>query len=211
MDELKKIICVIILSFLSINIFGQKQNDFYTSFSESVIKHTLDFDENGIVRISSIRKHMSPFYSLNGTYKKVGDSIYIKFEKINSSDLTKAREFGFEMFSEIELSLYQNGSELIDPKNRTVYVTSKKLKRRKIKRKSITFINGKKYIYERWVTDGYGLIRWEPRKNKRYEKAFSKVLENIDEYETSVIRGLTAYEKFGLIGINGVSIIKRKN
>lgn len=210
MTELKNIICLIILSLLSINTFGQKQNDFYISFSESLIKHTLSFDENGIVKISSIRKHMSPFYSHNGTYKKVGDSIYIKMGKINSSNLTKAREFGFELFSEIELTLYQNDSELIDPNNRTVYVTSRKLNRKRIKRKSIAFINGKKYVYERMVTDGYGLIRQRPRKNRRFEKAFAKVLENPDEYETTVIRGLTAYEKFGLIGINGVSIMNKK-
>lgn len=211
MNEFKKIICLIILSFLSVNTFGQKQNDFYTSFSESVIKHTLNFDENGVVRISSIRRHMSPFYSLNGTYKKVGDSIYIKIGKINSFDLPEAKKFGFESFNEMELVLYQDGSELIDPKNRTVYVTSRKMNRKKIKRKSIAFIDEKKYVYERLVTDGYGLIRREARKNKGFEKAFTEVLENPDEYETKVIRGLTAYEKFGLIGINGVSIMNKKN
>ena len=211
MNVFKKIIYLITLSLLSINTFGQSQNDFYTSFSETEIKHTLNFDDSGIVRIGSIRKHMSPFYSINGTYKKVGDSIYIKINIINSFDLPKAKKFGFESFSEKEIILYQNKSELIDLKNRTVYVKSRKLSRKKIKRKSIAFINGKKYIYERLITDGYGLIRREPRKNKRFEKAFADVLENPEEYETNVIRGLTAYEKYGLIGINGVSVMNKKN
>lgn len=200
---------IILLTFQ--NSFGQNRNDFYTSFSERGIKHNLNFDDNGIVRIGSIRRHMSPFYSLSGKYKKVGDSIYIEMDKINSFDLTEAKKFGFESFSEMEIVLYQNNSELIDPKNRTVYVTSRKLGRKRIKRKSITFINGKKYVYERLVTDGYGLIRREPRKNRRFEKALSKVIENPEEYETNVIRGLTAYKKYGLIGINGVSIIIEKN
>ena len=211
MNVFKKIIYLITLSFLSINTFGQSQNDFYTSFSETGIKHTLNFDDNGIVRIGIIRKHMSPFYSLNGTYKKVEDSIYIKIDKINSFDLSKANKFGFESFSGKELVLYQNKSELIDPKNQTVYVKSRKLNRKRIKRKSIAFINGKKYIYERMVTDGYGLIRRKPRRNRRFEKASAEVLENIDDYETKVIRGLTAYQKFGLIGINGVSIMNKKS
>ena len=96
-------------------------------------------------------------------------------------------------------------------KNRTVYVTSRKLGTNKIKRKSIAFINGKKYLYERLVTDGYGLIRRAPKKNRRFEKALSKVLENPEEYETNVVRGLSAYKKYGLIGIIGVSIINKKN
>mgnify|MGYP006130835291 FL=1 len=208
---MKKIVTIIIICLTIQYSFGQNQNDFYTSFSESGIKHNLNFDENDIVRIGSIRRHMSPFYDLVGTYKKRGDSIYIKMQKINSFELQKAEKFGFESFSEMELILYQNGSELIDPKNRTVYVTSRKLNRKKIKRKSIAFIDNKKFIYERLVTDGYGLIRREPRKNKRFNKALAEVLENPDNYETEVIRGLTAYEKYGLIGINGVSIMNKKN
>ena len=210
MNHFKKIIFLIILSFLSMSVFGQKQNEFYTSFSESGIQHTLNFDENGKVQIGSIRRHMSPYYQISGTYENSGDSIYIKMVKINSIDLPEAKEFGFESFSEMELTLYQKGSELIDSKNKTVYVTSRKLNRKKIKRKSIAFINGKKYVYERLVTDGYGLIKREPRKNKRFEKALDEVLENPDEYETKVIRGLTAYQKFGLIGIYGVSIMNKK-
>ena len=153
---------------------------------------------------------MSPFYDIVGTYEKKGDSIYIKMQKINSFELQKAKKFGFESFSEMELTFYENGSELIDPKNKTAYVTSRKLNRKRIKRKSIAFIDNKKYIYERPVTDGYGLIRREPRKNKRFNKALEEVLKNPDNYETKVIRGLSAYEKYGLIGINGVSIMNKK-
>ncbi|AGC78068.1 hypothetical protein LX97_03155 [Nonlabens dokdonensis] len=208
---MKKTVVLIILCLTFQYSFGQNKNDFYTSFSESGIKHNLNFDKNNIVRISSIRRHMSPFYNLVGTYKKRGDSIYIKIQKINSLEVSKAKKFGFESFSEMELVLYANGSELIDPKNRTVYVTSRKLNRKKIKRQSIAFIDNKKYIYERLVTDGYGLIRREPRKNKSFDKALAEVLKNPDNYERTIIRGLTAYEKYGLIGINGVSIINKKN
>ena len=208
---MKKTVSLIIICLIIQYSFGQKLNDFYTSFSENGIKHNLSFDKNGIVEIGSIRRHMSPFYDIAGTYKKRGDSIYIKMSKINNLELSKAKKFGLESFSEMELTLYQNGSELIDQKNRTVYVTSRQLNRKKIKRKSIAFINDKKYIYERLVTDGYGLIRREPRKNKRFDKALAEVLENPDNYKIKVISGLTAYEKYGLIGINEVSIMNKKN
>ena len=211
MDVLNKIICLIILFFSSINGYGQNKNDFYTSFSENGIQHAINFDDNAIVRIGSIPRHMSPFYSVRGTYKKAGDSIYIKMEKLSPFDMSEAEKFGFEPFSEMELVLYQKDSELIDYKNRTVYVTSRKLNRKKIKRKSIAFINGKKYVYERIVTDGYGLIRREPRRNRSFEKALAKFLENPDRVQTQVIRGLTAYQKYGLIGINGVAIMTNKN
>ena len=208
---MKKIVTIII-SYLTIqSSFAQNQNDFYTAFSDSGIKHNLNFDVNNMVRVGSIRRHMAPFYDLVGTYKKTGDSIYIKMRKIDSFELPETKKFGLESFSEMEIVLYQKGSELIDPKNRTVYVTSRKLNTKKIKRKGIACIEGKKYIYERFVTDGYGLIRREPRKNKKFEKAFSEVLENSDNYETKVMFGLTAYDKYGLIGINGVSIINKKD
>ena len=149
----KKNILLLILILLSVTTFGQKLNDFYTSFSENGIKHNLNFDENGIVEIGSIRRHMSPFYDIFGTYQKKGDSIYIEMEKINSLELSKAKKFGLESFSEMKLVLYHNGSELIDIKNQTVYVTSKRLNNKKIKRKSIAFIDNEKYTYERIVTD----------------------------------------------------------
>ncbi|MDG4949596.1 hypothetical protein NLM59_01550 [Weeksellaceae bacterium KMM 9724] len=56
----------------------------------------------------------------------------------------------------------------------------------------------------------YGLIRREPRKNKRFNKALADVLENPGNYKIEVIRGLTAYEEYGLIGVNGVSIMNKK-
>ena len=208
---MKKTVALIIICLIIQYSFGQKENDFYTSFSESGIQHNLNFDKNGIVLIGNIRRHMSPFYNLVGTYEKRGDSIYIKIQEINAGELSKAKKLGFESFSEMELVLYVNGSELIDLKNRTVYVTSRKLNRKKIKRKSIAFIDNKKYIYERPITDGYGLIRRKPRKNKRFEKVLAKVLRNPDNYERRIIRGLTAYEKYGIIGINGVSIMNKKN
>jgi len=48
-----------------------------------------------------------------------------------------------------------------------------------------------------------------PHKNKRFDKALAEVLKNPNEYKTNVIRGLSAYQKFGLIGINGISIITK--
>jgi hypothetical protein len=41
--------------------------------------------------------------------------------------------------------------------------------------------------------------------------ALSKKVSQTKQYETNVIRGLTAYKKYGLNGINGVSIINKKN
>ncbi|MDG4945468.1 hypothetical protein NMK71_03495 [Weeksellaceae bacterium KMM 9713] len=132
---MKKIVTIIIICLTIQYSFGQKQNDFYTSFSESGIKHNLSFDKNDIVRIGSIRRHMSPFYDLVGTYKKRGDSIYIKMQKINSFELQKAEKFGFESFSEMELILYQNGSELIDQKKQNCLCNIKKIKQKKDKAK----------------------------------------------------------------------------
>lgn len=207
---MKKIITLVIICLIIQYSFGQNRNDFYTSFSETgSIQHTLNFDDNGKVRIGSIRRHMSPFYVVFGKYESRKDTIFIKMNKINFIDLPKVKNFGLDYFSDKELTLYKNKSELIDKENRTVYVSSRKLYSNRIKRKSIAFINGKKYLYERWVTDGYGLIRREPKKNKKFEKAFAEVLKNIDDYKTEVIRGLTAYQRFGLIGINGVNIIEK--
>jgi hypothetical protein len=69
-------------------------------------------------------------------------------------------------------------------------------------------IDGKIYKQKRTKTDGYGLVRKDYRPNKRLKKQVKQI--DADNYEIKVLRGKEAYDKYGLIGMNGVIEITEK-
>jgi hypothetical protein len=75
-------------------------------------------------------------------------------------------------------------------------------------RYDIYSIDGKIYKQKRTKTDGYGLVRKDYRPNKRLKKQVKQI--DADNYEIKVLRGKEAYDKYGLIGMNGVIEITEK-
>ena len=67
-------------------------------------------------------------------------------------------------------------------------------------------INGEIYKQKRVKTDGYGLVRKDYRPNQKLKKRVKKI--NADNFKVTVWRGKEAYDKYGLIGMNGVIEIK---
>ena len=66
-------------------------------------------------------------------------------------------------------------------------------------------IDGKTFIQDMGVTDGYGLIRKSPKTNK----ALQKKLKGIDKDNCTheIVRGLNAYKRFGIKKVYGVIVI----
>jgi hypothetical protein len=66
-------------------------------------------------------------------------------------------------------------------------------------------IDGKTFIQDMGVTDGYGLIRKSPKTNK----ALQKKLKGIDKDNCTleIVRGLNAYKRFGIKRVYGVIVI----
>ncbi len=69
-------------------------------------------------------------------------------------------------------------------------------------------VDGKIYKQKRTKTDSYGLIRRDYRPNKRLKKRVKQI--DLDNCKITVLRGKEAYDKYGLIGMNGVIEISEK-
>ncbi len=70
-------------------------------------------------------------------------------------------------------------------------------------------IDGKIYKQKSVKTDGYGLVRKDYRPNQKLKKRVKLI--NADNCKITVLRGKKAYDKYGLIGMNGViEIVEKK-
>ncbi|MFN7604167.1 MAG: hypothetical protein ACK5R0_22465 [Bacteroidota bacterium] len=69
-------------------------------------------------------------------------------------------------------------------------------------------VDGTIYKQKRTKTDGYGLVRKNYRPNKRLKRRVKQI--DVDNYKITVLRGKVAYDKYGLIGMNGVIEISEK-
>lgn len=69
-------------------------------------------------------------------------------------------------------------------------------------------VDGKIYKQKRAKTDGYGLVRKDHSPNKKLKKRLKQI--DLDNCKITVLRGKEAYDKYGLIGMNGVIEISEK-
>jgi hypothetical protein len=78
------------------------------------------------------------------------------------------------------------------------------------RQKSYFEINEKIYKVDLGITDGYGLLRKNPRKNRRFEKILKKIYETPTNYNVEIIKGLKAYDRYGIKKVFGVARITKK-
>lgn len=206
---MKKLISILFF-LLNFFAFSQVKEITYKSFSESNSReHLLYFVNDSIVRISSIRTHMSGQVSLNAKFKKINDTIEITISKLTTKDSIEFSKYQLVHLDNKIIKLYINKTELIDIENKTVYVKNSIYSKNYYRRKSLSYFESKKYVIDRGITNGYGLLDKMPKENKKFLKVLQKQIENPENYKSTIFRGLTAYRKYGLIGINGVSVTER--
>ena len=207
---MKKITFIIIL-FINSFTYSQVKEKIYKSFSESNSReHLLYFINDSIVKMSSIRTHMSGQVSLTAKYQKINDTIEIIISKLTPNDSIEFSKYQLSYLNDKIIKLYVNKTELIDIENKTVYVKNSIYSKNYYRRKSLSYFEGRKYIIDRGLTNGYGTLDKLPKKNKKFLKELQKQIENPESYISIIYRGLTAYEKFGRIGINGVCVTEKK-
>jgi hypothetical protein len=200
----------ILLFFINFFSFSQVKGEIYKSFSENNSReHLLTFVNDSVVKLSNIRTHMSGQVVLNGKFKKINDTIQISLSKLSAKDSMEVAKYQINYLDNKIIKLYINKTELIDVENKTVYVKNSIYYKNYYRRKSLSYFEGKKYIVDRGITNGYGTIDKMPKKNKKFYKALQKQIENPNNYKSTIFRGLTAYRKYGLIGINGVCVTER--
>jgi hypothetical protein len=121
-------------------------------------------------------RHMSGRIVISGFYHKVQDTIYIFIPKLDQTKMSEANKFGLAYLSGTKIKLIEIKTELLDFENDAVYVRSKIYSSKKVRRKTITFINGKKYLVDGGLIDGYGLIESEPKKNPEFMKVVEEMV-----------------------------------
>lgn len=205
-----KKIFLIKICLLSFVTFSQKINENYKSFSENnSSEHLLNFVNDSVVQFSSIRTHMSGQVILEGKFKKTRDTIFIYAPNFSAKEYTEAKMYKIDYLENKIIKLQINKTELIDNENKTVYVKNSIYLKNYYLRKSLSYFEGKKYIIDRGIISGYGTYVKTPRKNKKFLKTIEKKIKNPNNYKSTIFRGLTAYKKFGLIGINGVVVTEK--
>lgn len=205
-----RIITCLLLLLLSINTTAQIKDDYYESFSSIAFPHTIRFINDSVVMFQNIKRHMQSVTHVYGKFKKNNDTLYIDIPRIQFSDSLKAVESGIYNLSGKKLKLTQHKTEFIDRVNQIVYVKSSIFRKKRIRRKRIILLNGRKHILDCGLTNGYGLIESEPLKNRTLTKFYS-IVNHLDDYTTTQYNTLEAYEKFGILGIHGISSFDLKN
>ena len=208
---MKNIILIFVL-LISIFVSSQTKNDSYKSFSNSTrTAHIITFENDSIVTIQNVMSHMSGRIALNGIYHKVQDTIYISIPELDPTKMYHANKFGLAYLSGTKIKLIETKTELLDFENNAVYVRSKIYGTNRVRRKTITFINGKKYLVDGGLIDGYGLIKSEPKKNAKFMKAVEEMVKIPEEYSTKKYGLIEGYQKFGILAIKGVIDYRKKN
>lgn len=201
----------ILIFFLNFVSFSQVKGEIYKSFSENNSReHLLTFVNDSVVKLSSIRTHMSGQVVINGKFKKINNTIEISLSKLSTKDSIEVAKYQINYLDKKIIKLYVNKRELIDIENKTVYVKNSISYKNYYRRKSLSYFEGKKYIVDRGIINGYGTLDKMPKKNKKFLKALQKQIENPNNYKSTIFRGLTAYQKYGLIGINGVCVTEKR-
>ena len=204
---MKKILFFILIS--TLNSYSQDLNTFYTSFSsENPREHVIRFLNDSIVEFQNKPTHGSKNFSFKRKYFKENKNLTIVIGNLSEEERNNLKIYNLGYLENKKINLSKRKNVFVDKGNGTVYVERKILNRNYIRRKSITIINSKKFIVDRGITNGYGLIEKMPKGNK---KVMEFIMENAEspKFKSEVIRGLKAYEKYGILGINGVCIMTK--
>ncbi|PJJ09839.1 hypothetical protein CLU83_3218 [Flavobacterium sp. 1] len=204
---MKKILFLILVT--NLNSYSQNLNVFYNSFSSGNLKeYRMKFLNDSIVEFQNIPTHGSINFSFKIEYFKENETVIIEIKNLSEVEKNNLKIYKLDYLENRKITLSKNKNELIDKTNETVYVEQKILNKNYIRRKSITIIDNEKIIIDRGITNSYGLIEKMPKENKKITKFLMKNVEN-PNYKIENIRGLKAYENYGILGINGVCVITK--
>lgn len=192
--------------FVSFNLtYGQRLGDYYVAISmDSTQGGRLKFLTDTTVELSSIPRHMSP--SLKTVYKYVSTDTTIEIlpSMITNKDVTPPGIY-VQPVLKTKLTLTKIGRGFIDYSKSLIYVRQKDFPANPV---VAYVIDGKTYIQDMGVTDGYGLIKKSPKTNKALQKRLKAI--DKDDYIIEIVRGLAAYKRFGIDRVYGVIVFTAK-
>jgi hypothetical protein len=182
---------------------AQQLNINYRTTTDSTERlHYLVFaDKSNCRLIYPIRNHGDAMFpqkrEFNLTYKVSKDTITFQGDDTDTNTRTIKRLLNSKF-------IITGDRKIFDVVSGYTYVDSDLIS----DKYDIYSIDGKIYKQKRTKTDGYGLVRKDYRPNKRLKKQVKQI--DADNYEIKVLRGKEAYDKYGLIGMNGVIEITEK-
>jgi len=202
----RQTILFIISSCISTLTFGQKLGDYYVSISiDSTQGGRLKFLSDTTIELSSIPRHMSPSFSKVYKYIAKDSTIEILPSSDVKSDTLETRVQIKNIALKTILSLTVINDCYIDYKNSLIYVREKDFG----SNPDIAYIiDGKTYIQDAGITDGYGLVKKMPKKNIALQNKLKGI--NKDKCTIELVRGLNAYKRFGIKRVYGAVVITTK-
>jgi hypothetical protein len=182
---------------------AQQLNINYRTATDSTerLHHLVFVDKSNCKLIYPIRNHGDAMFpqkrEFNLTYRVSQYTITFKGGEMHSNNRTIERLMNskFVIKGDRKISDIVSGYTYVDSE-----LTSDKY--------DIYSVDGKIYKQKRTKTDGYGLVRKNYRPNKRLKRRVKQI--DVDNYKITVLRGKVAYDKYGLIGMNGVIEISEK-
>ena len=199
--------CLFLLAtFISTLSFGQKFGDYYVSISiHSTQGGRLKFLSDSTIESSSIPRHMGPSVKTVYKYSSTDTTIQIFSEPILNQDSQSTGLYIQPFLLKTKISLTKIDGGFIDYNKSLIYVRQKDFG----DNPNIAYlIDGKTFIQDAGVTDGYGIVRKSPKTNKALQKKLKGI--NKDNCTLEIVRGLDAYKRFGIKRVYGVIVITTK-
>jgi len=148
---------------------------------------------------------MSPSFSKVYKYIAKDSTIEILPSSDVKSDTLETRVQIKNIALKTILSLTVINDCYIDYKNSLIYVREKDFG----SNPDIAYIiDGKTYIQDAGITDGYGLVKKMPKKNIALQNKLKGI--NKDKCTIELVRGLNAYKRFGIKRVYGAVVITTK-
>jgi hypothetical protein len=165
----------------------------------------LKFLSDSTVELSSIPRHMSPSLKSVHKYTTADSTIQIFPEPLTTPDSQTGGLYIKALALKTKIILTKIDRGFIDYDKSLIYVRQKDFADNP---DMAYIIDGKTFIQDAGVTDGYGIVRKSPKTNKALQKKLKGI--NKDNCTLEIVRGLDAYKRFGIKRVYGVIVITTK-
>lgn len=197
---------LLILSSLA-STHGQTLGEYYISISmDSTQGGRLKFLTDTTVELSNIPRHLSTSLKTVYKYTSTDTTVEILPEVISNQNSWSTGLYVQSLGLTTKMTLTKIDRGFIDYNKSLIYVRQKDFGGNP---DMAYVIDGKTYIQNMGVTDGYGLIRKSPKRNKALQNRLKNI--NEDNCTIEIVRGLAAYQRFGIERVYGVFVINTKS
>ena len=181
---------------------------YYGIVSDSISRnHYLEFKNDSLVELSSIRRHMQKPLIISFSYHTTDGLIFIESDKILEADIENLKQYGFQQFIDQIVLKQDSEKAILDESNRIVYVSLEDFRKDNY---TTYVVDGIEFRQDGAMTNSYGLLEKEPKRNRKLERKLKKIDSNLEDYNIKVYKGINAYESFGYEYVLGVIELKRK-